>query len=200
MVILLIKTFVHFKYQKCVNFNLQNIYGIGLIRAYLIIKCWLGRSGVPFWIVRKAHLQQIDNFHSYFKWLFAKVLLITKAKNVAKYKRIGCYRGLRLAAFLPSHGQRTRSNAISARFVGSGSFEYIPKQPNTNLKKLSSYVNRTDIIKKKSALAYQKRLKINFILYRDKDEKRFAMAVKKGELGNFRQFVPYAKKIKRLKK
>jgi hypothetical protein len=102
--------------------------------------------------------------------------------------------------FLPSHGQRTKSNAITARFLGSATFEYVPKQPNSNLKKLSSYVKRTDEIKKASIRAYQKQLSLNFYLYRKKDEKRFALAIKRGELGTFRQFVPNAKKPKNLKK
>lgn len=172
----------------------QSIYGIGKSRSKYIIVKLAGRFDLPiskFWY---KHYYIYDRIINKYCLVLLTTLKYLRIRNRSRLKKIHCYRGIRLIYYLPSHGQRTKSNAITARYLGSGTFEYVPRKPG-NFRKILSYVRRTPLIKKKSEEIYLKRLKRNFLLYQVSDSKSLTYAHKRGQLGVFRRFIPKLKKL-----
>ena len=115
-------------------------------------------------------------------------------KNIRRLKQLHCYRGLRLIACLPSHGQRTHSNGMSARFVGSGTFEFVPTIPGGIVKKTASYVRRRSSLKLRSDKKYQRLLNRNFQIYKAKYPNLYKQALRPNQLGVFNRLAGIKRK------
>lgn len=130
----------------------------------------------------------------------AKHLENLRNYNIRRLKRIRCFRGIRLKNYLPSHGQRTHSNGMNARYLGSKTFDYVPKELGANCKRIASYVRHAVGLKKMSDKIYQKLLRKNFFKYQLKNRKHVQIAHKRGQLGIFKKFMPKLLKDKQKKK
>ena len=100
--------------DKRVEVALTYIYGIGLTRSHQI----LAEVGVdPDTRVHELTDSQITGLRDYITSNF-KVegdLRREVQMNIKRLIEIGCYRGLRHRRNLPAHGQRTRTNARTAK-------------------------------------------------------------------------------------
>lgn len=176
---------------------LECVYGVGRGRANNLVREITGRFDLK---LRSFKLRQLNRFTSAItrqNYLLGSNLKLRKAKNLRRLKTIHCYRGLRLIAYLPSHGQRTHSNAMSARFCGSGTFEYVPTQPCPTVKKLSSYIRRVSGLKLQSDKRYQRLLQRNFKLYQLNNPAQFKQALRRGQLGIFNRLAGIKKTKKK---
>ena len=100
--------------NKAVKIALTYIYGIGLTRAQKILQ----DTGVNA-DVRVRDLS--DNDENLLREYIAKNYMVEGdlrrevQMNIKRLVEIGCYRGLRHRRNLPSRGQRTRTNARTAK-------------------------------------------------------------------------------------
>ena len=100
--------------------------------------------------------------------------------------------------YLPVRGQRTHSNAHVARYLGSGTFEYVPKKPSKKTKKLSKYSRRKPFLVEASQSRYQRLLNKNYVEFSKTNPLQFKYLLKKNKLGVFSKI--YKDKQKVLKK
>ena len=165
---------------------LQHFYGLGVTRSFKIsLHADYFFDGLQFKNLTPAHSNFFGNLlekaHlTLFQWLKA-----VKKLNITRYKTISCYRGLRHTAFLPVRGQRTRSNAHVARFLGSGTFEYIPKKPSSKLKKLSKFSRRKKHLVDASNARYKRLLNKSHVEFQKTHKKLYKYLLKKNKLGVF---------------
>ena len=174
------------------------VYGIGPTRTRKAIIKTIGRIDLKLHSINYKILHKIETSFKQNKFLMLKVLKEKRFKNLRRLKKIRCYRGIRLIQYLPSRGQRTRSNGITPRFLGSGSFDYIPTGPAAHLKRIAHYIRRTPLLKKISDQRYHKLLRQNFNKYKAKQPKAFAYGIRRGQLGIFTKLlgVKRAKPVK----
>lgn len=101
--------------EKSIVFSLQNIYGIGNANAKKICK-FLGFSlNMKVKFLTMAQVLQIIKIIEDSKLLVTTELKKNILINNSKYVSIKTYRGLRKLQGLPIRGQRTHSNAKTAR-------------------------------------------------------------------------------------
>jgi small subunit ribosomal protein S13 len=171
------------KPAKPVGLALTTIYGVGLGRArFLQVK-----SG--------AHTQQRMRHttrHQRKKWFnllkrrfaLGLVLKTLKRANIKRLKFIKCYRGLRHGQFLPVRGQRTHSNRRTSRYLGSGTWQYVPSVPASKIKKVSKYIRHKPGLVERSNTIYNKLLARHFVSLQ-KDKRYFKQLNRQGKLGQF---------------
>lgn len=174
--------------KNIINFLLI-LLGVGFGRARKIVVKISGRWELPITKYSWRHYRWCSNYFSKKKLILGQHLIELRKRNRKLYKKIHCYRGIRLINYLPSRGQRTKSNGITSRYLESGTFEYVPTRPG-NFKKILSYTRRSELIKKESEVGYQKKLRVNFAKFKSRIKKEFNMVQRKGQWGSFRQFVP----------
>jgi small subunit ribosomal protein S13 len=173
---------------------LQGVYGIGIRRSEKLVRELTGRVDL------KIHSFKFRQLASYTSLIYSKRyclqnrLLELKQRNLRRLKRSRCYRGLRLMSYLPSHGQRTKSNGMTARYQGSGTFEYVPTSPVLGLKKICSYVRRVKGLKLSSERQYSRLLSRNFHAYQAKNPDSYNYAFRRGQLGVFNRLAGVKRK------
>lgn len=191
----IVKKVRRIKYNATILNVFQHIYGIGQTRARHLILRNGGRIDLRVGSFKRDHFSATTERIYREDVQIQESLSYVRRINIKRIKKIKCRRGIRLALYLPSHGQRTKSNGISARFILSKTFEYIPKEPDTQVKKISSYVKRTDIIKKKSEIIYQRLLRRSFNRYIiTADRRDLKQFQRQGKIGVFAKFIPKKKK------
>lgn len=177
-----------------INLALTKIYGVGLGRAL-----WLHyRSGAhQHQRVGDATRRHRKSWMNFFKrrYLLGVALKTVKRSNVKRLKYIKCYRGLRHIAFLPVRGQRTHSNRRTSRYLGSGTWQYVPSIPITKLKKVSKYIRHKPGLVEASNAVYQKLLERNFQTLQ-KNKRYFKQLSRRGNLAQFAKLAKVKKKVK----
>ncbi len=99
--------------HKKIVYSLRYIYGIGLTKAQ---KITAEAKVDPDKRARDLSADEINRLARILdKVMVEGDLRRAVTDNIARLKRIKCYRGLRHIAGLPVHGQRTRSNARTKR-------------------------------------------------------------------------------------
>lgn len=96
--------------EKCVEFALPYIYGIGRTTSRQILR----EAGVEFTTRTKDLTEEnITRISSIIagKYRVEGDLRREVGQNIKRLMDIGCYRGLRHRKGLPVHGQRTKTNA-----------------------------------------------------------------------------------------
>lgn len=191
------------KPQQNFSIALQSIYGLGPSRSEDLMLKLTGRFVNPIKLFKLCHYrwltQNLTEQCLQSAVLLKEKLQYVKRLNIVRLKLLKCYRGIRHMKYLPVHGQRTKSNAITARYLGSGSFNFIPSQPNNKIKKISSYVRHDVQLKQASDSQYNKLLAQNFQKYKKENLKTFSFLAKKNQLGIFSKFTK-VKKLPKVKK
>lgn len=188
-------TLIKAKPQKHLVIAIQkSIYGIGARRAQNLVIDLTGRLDIPIKIFTSQHFRWFTIQCLKKAFILNIHLKFLKRSNIKRLKLLKCYRGLRHKQYLPVHGQRTKSNAITSRYLGSGSFDYIPKRPTIFLKKINSYIKRDTGLKKQSEIRYKKLLQQNFSMFQKQYSKLANFLNKKGKLGVFNKFIKVNKK------
>ena len=180
---------------------LQKIYGMGFTRSFQIsIIITYSNDIITFKRLTKRHCNLISDLLDKYNFCLKNWLYYVKKINIAVYKASGCYRGDRHSKYLPVRGQRTQTNAHVARYIGSGTFEYVPKTPGTKKnKKLSKYSRRKPFLVLASNSRFQRLLNKSFIEYVKKNKKKFKQLVKKNKLGVFTKLFKEKQKLKKAK-
>jgi small subunit ribosomal protein S13 len=100
--------------DKQVQISLTYIYGIGPHFAEQILKAVKVEPTVRVKDLSESELQRIrDEINEHYTVEGELQRVVTA--NIKRLKEIKAYRGLRHAANLPGHGQRTRTNARTRR-------------------------------------------------------------------------------------
>lgn len=100
--------------DKQVQVSLTYIYGIGPHFAAEILKATKIEPTMRVKDLSEAEVQRIrDELNEHYTVEGELQRIVTT--NIKRLKEIKAYRGLRHAANLPSHGQRTRTNARTRR-------------------------------------------------------------------------------------
>mmetsp|Transcript_7628 Transcript_7628/g.13453 ORF Transcript_7628/g.13453 Transcript_7628/m.13453 type:complete len:119 (-) Transcript_7628:205-561(-) len=101
--------------KKAVWVSLQAIYGVGIARA----KYLCARAGVSLITktdeLRPYELNLLTRVVEEEKFLLGDFLRAEVKANIQRLKDINCRRGIRHTYGLPVHGQRTKSNAKTAK-------------------------------------------------------------------------------------
>lgn len=100
--------------EKCIGISLTYIYGIGQTVSRKV----LDELGIDFSIRTKdLSKEDADKLRDFIekKYRVEGELRYERKINVRRLKEIGCYRGLRHQAGLPSRGQRTKTNSRTVR-------------------------------------------------------------------------------------
>lgn len=180
---------------------LRSIFGIGGARAIKLAITVSGRRDVGLNQLKSYHFRQLTRICNRNQYLCNDMLKNLRQKNIRRLKKLHCYRGIRLLKGLPIHG-RTRSNGITARFLGLGTFEYIPKRPTNVLRRISSYIRRKSHLKALSEVRYRKLLAKNYAAFQHNHTRLSGYLRKKNQLGVFakldRALKKKAKKAKKL--
>lgn len=163
---------------------LRSIFGIGTSRAVEIAITVAGRRDVKINQLKDYHYRQLTRICNRNQYMCNDLLKGVRQKNIRRLKKLNCYRGIRLLKGLPIHG-RTRSNAITARFLGLGTFEYIPKRPTNVLRRISSYIRRKSHLKTLSEVRYRKLLAKNYAAFQQNHTRLSGYLRKKNQLGVF---------------
>jgi len=165
---------------------LQSIYGLGLARAYKIALLFsFGKESLIFDNLTHRHIDKIINVVENKNYKLKNRLKLLRQNNIARLRSINCYRGLRHALYLPVRGQRTHSNAHVARYLGSGTFLYVPKVPSNKTKKLSKFSRRKKHLVAASITRYHRLLNKNYVEFRKHNKNLFKQLQKKNKLGVF---------------
>jgi len=97
--------------KKKVSYSLRYIYGIGPIRADLIVS----EAGIDPNLrandLTEEQLNKIMQIITEHKWVVEGDLRRELAGNLKRLQAINCYRGIRHRRSLPVRGQRTSTNA-----------------------------------------------------------------------------------------
>ena len=191
------QTLISTKPQKQFSIVLHKaIYGIGPSMAKDLIVELSGRLDTQVRFLKNLHFRWFTYQCVKNSFLLKENLRNIARNNIKHLKSINCYKGYRHLHYLPARGQRTKSNAMTARYLGSGSFDYIPTKPNDLVKKISSYVRRDTILKQNSEINYKKLLSRNFFLFQKSNNRLTSFLNKKGKLGVFSKFMKIKKKNK----
>jgi small subunit ribosomal protein S13 len=97
--------------KKKVAFALRYIYGIGPIRADLIITEAGINPDLRSQDLSEEQLNKIQHIISEHKWVVEGDLRREITGNLKRLQAINCYRGVRHRKSLPVRGQRTSTNA-----------------------------------------------------------------------------------------
>jgi len=175
---------------------LQRIYGLGARRTIdLSVYFTYFSTSLFFKGLTMSHQYLLADLLEENNFLLKHQLQLRKKLNIAHYKSINCYKGIRHTLYLPVRGQRTHSNAHVARYLGSGTFEYVPKVPSSKVKRLSKFSRRKDFILDASSARYRRLLNKNYVEFTKKNKKLFKHLVKKNKLGVFGKLFKEKQKI-----
>ena len=179
---------------------LQKIYGIGKMRSFLFsVNITYFFSSISFKKLTGIHQQLLTNLFEEANYLLQYKLALLKKDNISQYKLSKCYRGIRHSLYLPVRGQRTHTNAHVARYLGSGTFEYVPTKPSSKLKRLSKYSRRKNFILDASIARYNRLLNKNYVEFQKKNKHLFKYLVKKNRLGVFGKLFKEKQKLAKSK-
>ena len=179
---------------------LQKLYGIGFTRSFLFsINITYFYSGIAFKKLNYIHYKLLVNLFENANFLIKAELAFIKKDNISQYKLIKCYRGIRHSLYLPVRGQRTHTNAHVARYLGSGTFEYVATRPSSKLKRLSKYSRRKKFLVDASNSRYNRLLNKNYVEFQKKNKHRFKYLVKKNRLGVFGKIFKEKQKLAKSK-
>jgi small subunit ribosomal protein S13 len=175
---------------------LQKIYGIGKRRAIdLVMPFTYMCYGPSFKSLTLKHKDLLVDLVEESSFTLKDWLKNIKKTNIARVKTINCYKGVRHTLYLPVRGQRTHSNAHVARYLSSGTFDYVPKTPSTKNKRLSKYSRRKDFILDASNARYNRLLNKNYVEFAKNNKKLFKQLIKKNKLGVFGKLYKEKQKI-----
>lgn len=183
--VIIMHTILEWKPNQSISNVLKSIYGVGEKRSRSLVCNVTGRYDFKLSMFKSKMLSKCSNLLYKRNYIVKKELILLRKKNLRRLRNNFCYRGVRLMSFLPSHGQRTKSNGMTARFQGSKTFDFVPTSPVTGLKKMAHYVKRTAALKKLSADNYQKQLSKNFQKYQLQFPEEYKYSMRKGQLGVF---------------
>ncbi len=97
--------------KKKIAYSLRYIYGIGPVRADLIV----AEAGIDpdsrAESLTEEQLNKILHIITEHKWVVEGDLRRELTSNLKRLQAIGCYRGIRHRRSLPVRGQRTQTNA-----------------------------------------------------------------------------------------
>lgn len=179
---------------------LQKLYGVGATRAFSIaVYLSYFPDGFHFKNLTVNHYRFLENLLELAQYKLFQWLKNIRKLNITRYKAISCYRGLRHTSFLPVRGQRTRSNAHVARFLGSGTFEFIPKKPSSKLKKLSKFSRRKKHLVDASNARYKRLLNKSHVEFQKNNKHLYKYLLKKNKLGVFGKLHKEKEKIAKAK-
>lgn len=166
---------------------LQRFYGYGLSRALKISLLFAyGKHNYSFDTLNKRHRSVMMRLVKKNNYLVGDKLQDIRKNNITRLRAIRCYRGLRHALYLPVRGQRTHTNAHMARYLASGTFEYVPKRPGgKKIKPLSKYTRRKKHIVVASISRHARLLQKNYAEFRKTNKSLFKQLEKKNKLGAF---------------
>jgi small subunit ribosomal protein S13 len=177
----------------------ERIYGLGARRTIdLSVYFTYFSTSLFFKDLTMSHQYLLADLLEENNFLLKHQLQLRKKLNIAHYKSINCYKGIRHTLYLPVRGQRTHSNAHVARYLGSGTFEYVPKVPSSKVKRLSKFSRRKDFILDASSARYRRLLNKNYVEFSKTNPLQFKYLLKKNKLGVFSKI--YKDKQKVLKK
>ena len=97
--------------KKKVAYSLRYIYGIGPVRADLIIEEAGISPDLRAEALTEEQLNKILHIITEHKWVVEGDLRRELTGNLKRLQAIGCYRGIRHRKSLPVRGQRTQTNA-----------------------------------------------------------------------------------------
>ncbi|AHF89260.1 30S ribosomal protein S13 [Opitutaceae bacterium TAV1] len=97
--------------KKKVSFSLRYIYGIGPVRADLVVKEAELNPDMRAQDLTEEQLNKILQVITDHKWVVEGDLRRELTGNLKRLQAIGCYRGIRHRRSLPVRGQRTSTNA-----------------------------------------------------------------------------------------
>lgn len=179
---------------------LQNIYGIGLSRAYKVgLLFSFGKETLTFRHLSNKHVDKVINVIETKKYKLKHHLKDIRRNNIGRLRTISSYKGLRHALYLPVRGQRTHSNAHVARYLGSGTFLHVPKVPSSKTKKLSKYSRRKAHLVTASLSRYGRLLNKHYLEFQKNNKTLFKYLQRKNRLGVFTQLHKEKVKLKKAK-
>lgn len=180
---------------------LQRFYGYGLSRALKIALIFAyGKGTYSFDTLTRRHKRLMIKLFEKKKYLLEDKLRVIRKKNITRLRKINCYRGIRHALYLPVRGQRTHTNAHMARYVASGTFEYIPKKPSSKkIKYLSKYTRRKKHIVAASETRYARLLQKSYNEFKKHNRALFKQLEKKNKLGAFSRIHKEKLKLDKIK-
>jgi small subunit ribosomal protein S13 len=198
--IFLLNSFIaNIKGSQNIGSILQRVYGLGYTRSLNISLFFTYfAEAFPFRKAKRTHQRLLGDLVEQENFCLKQPLAKVKKINISFYKSIKCYKGIRHSLYLPVRGQRTHSNAHVARYLGSGTFEYVPKKPSKKTKKLSKYSRRKPFLVEASQSRYQRLLNKNYVEFSKTNPLQFKYLLKKNKLGVFSKI--YKDKQKVLKK
>jgi small subunit ribosomal protein S13 len=97
--------------KKKVAYSLRYIYGIGPVRADLIVKEAAIAPDTRAEALTEEQLNKILHIITENKWVVEGDLRREHTGNLKRLQAINCYRGVRHRKSLPVRGQRTSTNA-----------------------------------------------------------------------------------------
>lgn len=100
--------------KKRLVIGLRAVYGIGPTRSFQVCKGVDISEDVRIKDLDPAQVSQIADYINE-NYKVEGELRREISANIERLKSIKCYRGLRLRARLPVHGQRTKSNSRTAK-------------------------------------------------------------------------------------
>lgn len=180
---------------------LQRFYGYGLSRALKIALIFgYGKDTYSFDTLHKRHRSVMIKLFEKKKYLLRDKLRAIRKSNITRLRQINCYRGIRHALYLPVRGQRTHTNAHMARYVASGTFEYVPKKPSGNkIKYLSKYSRRKKHILAASVTRSSRLLQKSYNEFKKHNRALFKQLEKKNKLGAFSRIHKEKLKLDKIK-
>jgi small subunit ribosomal protein S13 len=166
---------------------LQRIYGYGLSRALKIALLFsFGKHTYSFDTLNKRHRVVMMRLVEKNPYLVKDKLQDLRKKNITRLRAINCYRGYRHALYLPVRGQRTHTNAHTARYCSSRTFEYVPRRPGVGkVKSLSKFTRRKKHIVVASVSRHARLLQKNYNEFRKHNKALFKQLERKNKLGAF---------------
>jgi small subunit ribosomal protein S13 len=179
---------------------LQRIYGIGHTRSFnFSVHMNYYSDSISFKYLNRQHYDLISDLFEDCQFLLKGGLKQIKRINIANYKLINCYKGIRHSLYLPVRGQRTHSNAHVARYLSSGTFEYVPRRPASKVKKLSKYSRRKDYIRDASTARYNRLLTKNYMEFQKNNKHLFKHLARRNQLGVFNKIFKDKQKVAKQK-
>lgn len=179
---------------------LQKFYGLGQTRANIFtVQFSFFSETLMLKQLTSNHHRILENSFEKINFNFFDNLKLIRKKNINFFKNINCYKGLRHISFLPVRGQRTHSNGHVARFLSSGSFEFIPKRPSSKLKKLSKYSRRKKHLLDSSNLRYKRLLNKSHVEFQKNNKRLYKFLLRKNKLGIFGKLHKEKEKVAKLK-
>lgn len=180
---------------------LQRFYGYGLARALKIALTFAyGKYTYSFDTLHKRHKSMMIKLFAKKKYLLRDKLRAIRKINITRLRQINCYRGIRHALYLPVRGQRTHTNAHMARYLSSGTFEYVAKKPTgSKIKYLSKYSRRKKHVLDGSVTRYSRLLQKNYNEFKKHNRALFKQLEKKNKLGAFSRIHKEKLKLDKIK-